>query len=83
VPNPPPENVVILHKVNDIEAGEGSTDDTRRGVKPAGEASLEIIEMHSKKYHETLEVGDDYMSMSNQSGLKTKDLNISVQGFKP
>lgn len=83
VPEKLQENVVVLHKLNDSGSLEDATNkDTRRGIQPANEASLEIIEMHSKKYHETLEPGDDYLSLSLQSGLKTKELMLSTQGMK-
>jgi hypothetical protein len=34
----------------------------RREIQPANEASLEIIELHQKKYHENLEPSEDYFS---------------------
>ena len=78
------ENIIIMQKVNDTLSNEGvvtSFKDTRRGIPPSNEASLEIIEMHAKKYHDSPDPGDDYLSPSPQQALK-KDMTISSQGMK-
>jgi len=79
--------VIVVQKVADLNNAENISKDSRLGIPPSNEASLEIIEMHARKYHlESPQPAEDYAplatSASKSNGKDLASLTLSSSGMK-